>query len=90
MSDEARPRDLTLKRVNRLTQTVADLGESQTTQGRMMLRMLEQISDRLAAIEKAVREVASEQALLGTRVENAFSRALRTNIRLDAIEDKLS
>jgi hypothetical protein len=34
-----------------------------------------------------VRGLASEQALLGNRVENAFSRAMRANIRLDEIED---
>jgi hypothetical protein len=32
-------------------------------------------------------DLASEQVLLGNRFENAFSRALRTNIRLDEIED---
>jgi hypothetical protein len=35
-----------------------------------------------------VRELASEHILLGNRVESAFSRALRTNIRLDEIEDQ--
>lgn len=86
MSDK--PRDITLERVNRLTTAVADLMESQTSQGRMMLQMLTQISNRLESIEKAIRELSSEQILLGNRVENAFSRAMRTNIRLDEIEDK--
>lgn len=86
MSDK--PRDLTLERINRLSTAVADLMESHTSQGRMVLKMLTQISDHLEGVEKAVRELASEQVLLGNRVENAFSRTLRTNIRLDEIEDK--
>jgi hypothetical protein len=94
MSDK--PRDLTLERVNRLTQAVADLGENQTAQGRMLMRLLGQMSDQLgairtelAALNGTVRDLASEQVLLGNRVENAFTRALRTNIRLDEIEDGL-
>jgi hypothetical protein len=92
MSDK--PRDITLERVNRLTQAVADLGENQTAQGRMLLRMLGQMNEHLSAISGqltslagTMREMASEQILLGDRVETAFSRALRTNIRLDEIED---
>jgi hypothetical protein len=94
MSDE-QPRNLTLERVNRLPQAVADLMESQASQHLAMMRLLnrmderlECIDTRLAALEKDARELASEQMLLGNRVENAFSRALRVNIRLDEIEDK--
>ena len=83
MSDK--PRDLTLERVNRLTQAVADLMESHAAQGQAVLRILDAHGDQLARIEahlgmlaKEVRGLASEQALLGNRVENAFSRALRT------------
>jgi uncharacterized protein YoxC len=92
MSDQ--PRDLTLERVNRLTQALADLMEGQTQQGRMLLRVMTQISSQLDAIKTeltdvsaAVRELASEQVLLGNRVESAFSCAMRTNIRLDELED---
>jgi hypothetical protein len=92
MSDK--PRDLTLERVNRLTQAVADLTESHAAQGRQFLSMmgrllehLERIEDQIVTVSKDIRELASEQVLLGNRVENAFSRALRTNIRLDEMED---
>ncbi len=93
MSDK--PRDLTLERVNRLTQAVADLGDSQTALGRMLLRMLghidenlPEISAQLTTLNQTVREQAGEQILLGNRVEAAFTQALRTNIRVDEIEDK--
>jgi hypothetical protein len=93
MSDK--PRDLTLERVNRLTVALADLSESHAAQGRQFLRMMQQILDSQARIEaqmltmgKDVRELASEQVLLGNRVENAFSRALRANIRLDDMENE--
>jgi len=100
MSDT--PRDLTLERVNRLTTAIADLADSHAAQGRqfsaMMQRLADQmdrIEDKLVAVEdklvslgRDVRMLASEQALLGNRVESAFSRALRVNIRLDAMEDK--
>lgn len=90
------PRNLTLERVNRLTQAVADLMESHAAQGQAILRILDAHGDQLARIEahlgvltKEVRALTSEQALLGNRVENAFSRALRANIRLDDMEDAL-
>lgn len=86
--------DLTLERVNRLTQAVADLMESHAAQGRNVTRMLtgmgeqlDRMEVRLGALTAEVRALASEQVLLGNRVENAFSRALRANIRLDEIED---
>jgi hypothetical protein len=82
-----KPRDLTLERVNRLTQAVADLGESHAAQGRMIIAQLAAIRSELATLNASMRDVAGEQALLGNRVENAFSRALRANIRLDEIED---
>jgi hypothetical protein len=85
MSDK--PRDLTLERVNRLTVAVADLMESHTAQGRQFLGMMQRMIDHLERIEKSINELASEQVLLGNRVENAFSRALRANIRLDDLED---
>src|SRR6201995_1027158 len=92
MSDKTR--DLTLERLNRLTQAVADLGENQTAQGRMLMRLLGQMSGHLGAIRSelatlngTVRDLASEQVLLGNRVENSFTRALRTNIRRYEIED---
>jgi hypothetical protein len=92
MSDK--PRDLTLERVNRLTVALTDLGESHTAQGRQFLAMMQRMIQHLERIElligdlgKDVRNLAAEQALLGNRVENAFSRALRANIRLDEIED---
>jgi hypothetical protein len=99
MSDK--PRDLTLERVNRLTAAVADLTESHAQQGRMMIRILEELSERMGGfsaeltgiraelvdVKGLLRELASEQVLLGNRVENAFSKALRANIRLDEMED---
>lgn len=89
------PRNLTLERVNRLTQAIADLTESHAAQGRMLHRLLTQMDGRLASIDatlttlaKDVRELAAEQVLLGNRIEEAFTRSLRTNIRLDDLEDK--
>jgi hypothetical protein len=89
------PRDLTLERVNRLSQAIADLTESHAATGRMLARLLLQMSDRLSAIDqmlialgKDVRALASEQILLGNRIEDAFARALRANVRLDEIEDE--
>jgi hypothetical protein len=93
MSD---PRNLTLERVSRLSQAMADLTESHAAQGRMITRLLTQMDERLVSIDttlkaltKDVRGLASEQALLGNRVEEAFARALRANIRPDEIEDRL-
>jgi hypothetical protein len=70
------PRNLTLERVNRLTQAVVDLTESHAAQGRAITRLLEQINRRLAGIEgtlvaldKSVRDLSSEQILLGNRIE---------------------
>ena len=92
MADEARV-IITLERVNRLTQAMADLTESHAAQGRMMAPALEQINKSLSAIDarlcnvditmaaiaKDVRNLASEQILLGNRIEDAFARALRAN-----------
>jgi hypothetical protein len=89
------PRDFTLERVNRLTLAIADLTESHASQGWQFMAMMPRLLEHLERIEahtvamgKDLRELASEQVLLGNRVENAFSRALRTNIRLDEIEDE--
>jgi hypothetical protein len=86
--------DLTLERIKRLTEAVADLMESHATQGRQMFRLLDLQGQQLGRIETTlhalavdIRGLASEQILLGNRVENSFSRALRANIRLDEIED---
>jgi hypothetical protein len=88
-------RNLSLERINRLSQAMADLTESHAAQGRMMTRLLEQMNERLASIEvtlasltKDVRGLASEQMLLGNRIEEAFARSLRTNTRLDELDDK--
>lgn len=87
-------RNITLERVNRLTQAMADLTESHAAQGRMMMRLLNQMNERLVSIDGAMielrngmRDLTSEQVLLGNRIEDAFARALRTNIRLDERED---
>jgi outer membrane murein-binding lipoprotein Lpp len=98
MSDK--PRDLTLERVNRLTQAVADLVDNQTAQGRMLLRLLQQIAGKLdgldairseiAALNTTVRQMAIEQTLLGNRVENAFAPAVQANIRLDEMAGSCS
>jgi outer membrane murein-binding lipoprotein Lpp len=99
MSDQ--PRDLTFERIKRFTEAVADLMESHTPQGRNLARLLDLQGQQLGRIEVAlntlssdvrglathVHDLASEQVLLGNRVENAFSKALRANIRLDDIEE---
>jgi hypothetical protein len=71
MSDA--PRDLTLERVDRLTQSLLDLKQGQDTQWRHNNRMLEMIVERLRRIEtnilrveKAIKMLTSEQALLAT------------------------
>lgn len=92
MSD---PRNLTLERVNRLTQAVADMAENHAAQGRMLTQLLMRMDQRLASIDAAttelrngMRNLAGEQILLGNRVEEAFVRAMRANSRLDEMEDK--
>ena len=77
MSDT--PRDFTLERVNRLTLAIADLTESHASQGRQFMAMMQRLLEHLERIEahtvamgKDLRELASEQVLLGNRVENAF------------------
>ncbi len=70
-------RNLTLERVNRLSQAIADLTETHAAQGRMITRLLMQMDERLAsmdatltALAKDVRALASEQVLLGNRIED--------------------
>jgi hypothetical protein len=82
------PRNLTLERVNRLSQAMADLMESHAAQGRMIIGLLTQVNERLASIDTALRSLAREQILLGNRIEEAFARAMRANFRLDELEDK--
>jgi hypothetical protein len=90
MSD---PRNLTLERVNRLTQAMADLMESHAAQGRMTTRLLTEMNDHMASIDvtlsalrQDMRDLASEQILLGNRVEEGLARALRANARIDEME----
>jgi hypothetical protein len=82
-----------LERIKRFTEAVADLMESHTTQGRNVARLLDLQGQQLGRIEVAlhtlssdvralaahVHELASEQILLGNRVENAFSERLTQN-----------
>ena len=84
------PRNLTLERVDRLSQAVADLMESHAAQRRMITRLLEQMSERLTSIDttltalaKDIRALKSEQTVFGNRIEEAFARALRANLPLD-------
>jgi hypothetical protein len=63
--------------------------ESHAAQGRMIARLLEQMSERLASIDttltalaKDIRALTSEQTLFGNRIEEAFARSL------DDLEDK--
>jgi hypothetical protein len=62
---------------------LAMLGEQLERQSHQMVR----IEGAISALVSQVRDVASEQVLLGNRMENAFSKALQANIRLDAAED---
>lgn len=89
------PHDIILERINRLSQAIADLQDGHAMQGRMIARKLSHIDEWLASLDqtlvaltKEVRELASEQILLGNRVEGAFTRTMRANLRLDEIEDK--
>lgn len=77
-----------------LAQAIADMIESHAAHGRMLMRLLNQMNERLVSIDAAmielrngVRDLTSEQVLLGNRIEEAFARALRANIRLDERED---
>ncbi len=79
------PRDLTLERINRPSQAIGDLMESHAAQGRAVIQSVERINSRLDRIETRLervenslqqvcadlRSVASEQILLGNRVEDA-------------------
>ena len=85
MSDQ--PSNITLERVNRLTQAIADLSESHASQGRSIIRLVTQMSEQLTALTKEVHALAGEQILLGNRIEDAFTRALQVNIRIDELED---
>lgn len=99
MSEE--PRNLVLERLNRLSQAMADLMDSHAMQGRMLARAIGRMEQRLGDIEARlggveanltvlagdVRTLASEQILLGNRVEDAFARATRAHARLDEKEE---
>lgn len=67
--------DITLERMKGLSEAVADLMESHASRGRAMMKLLTRMDERLVGIEatlatlsKDVRELASEQILLGNRV----------------------
>jgi len=84
--------DLTLERLARLTTAVADLMDGNNRQFRELAQWLKRIDDRLdrmderlGRMETELRSVASEQLLLSNRVEEAFSRSMRTNMRLDRL-----
>jgi hypothetical protein len=58
MSDQ--PRDLTLERIKRLTEAVADLMESHAAQGRNVSRLLELQGQQLGRIEVALNTLATD------------------------------
>jgi hypothetical protein len=72
------PRNLTLERVNRLTEAVTSMAEHHAAQGRVTARLLVQISEQLNSMDAKLGEVETE-------VE-AFAQVLRTNARLSALE----
>lgn len=94
------PTSIVLERLARLTTAVADMMEAHAAQSRGVNRLLDSMGRQLARMEEQqattiqeirvltaeMRNLASEQVLLGNRVEEAFSRALRTDIRLDEME----
>ncbi len=95
MSDH--PVDINRERLNRLSTAVADLTEASNQQGRdilwsiaAMTERFDKNNDRLVTLEHAVRGLATDQLLLGNRVEEGFSRPLRLNVRMDEAEDKAS
>jgi hypothetical protein len=80
------PRNLTLERVNRLTEAVTSMAEHHAAQGRVTARLLVQISEQLNSMDAKlgevvaeVRNLSAEQVLLGNRVEEAFAQVLRTS-----------
>jgi chromosome segregation ATPase len=90
------PRDLTLERVNRLSYAVADLMDSHAALGKNLIRILDSINEQLSRLDaridaqtKEIRNLASEQALLGNRVENAFARAFRVEMRVDELTARI-
>jgi predicted nuclease with TOPRIM domain len=70
-----------------LEEAYAEMMDSLTAKMRHIDRSLERMEGKLTAMTADIRRITGEQALLGNRVESAFCRALRTNIRLDEIED---
>src|SRR3954471_5261985 len=95
MSDAGVPRDILAERIRRLSEAVADMGESRVSIDRLHLRQVEEVSQRLDRmegqldrIEATVREIRSDQVLMENRIENAVSRALRAHLRMDDVEDE--
>jgi len=96
------PIQLLLERVNRLGTAVADMMDAHAQQNRSLLRSIDGLGDRLVRLEdrfvriedglarvgRELHGVATEQAALGMSVENAISRALRANVRMDGQEDR--
>ena len=70
MSDQ--PRDLTLEQINRLSQAVADMMESNNEMGRTLLRVLEFQGNKLERIEGQLQSLTKE-------VRDLTHRLLRTN-----------
>lgn len=93
MSDQ--PTSIMLERMNRLGSAMADLMEAHAQQSRGLLRAMEALEQRLARVEdgqtrveRGLHALTTEQISLSMAIENAASRALRANIRLDDIEDR--
>ena|SRR5215831_13893347 len=78
------PRNLTLERVNRLSQAVADLMESHAAQGRMIARLLEQMSEllrlnaRALVLERGPGVLTEAQKLLEESLAVARSQKARS------------
>ena len=79
--------DLLLECVNRLTGDMADTREGHNQLLRILTRAVDGLREEAAGLRREVASPASEQAPLANRVEDAFSRAVRADIRLDDLSD---
>ena len=89
--------DLLLECANRPTGDVADMREGRSRPFRISARAsrpradatraVDGLREEVAGLRREVASPASEQALLANRVEDAFSRAVHADIRLDDLSD---
>ncbi len=93
MSDA--PVDPLLEHVDRLARDMADMCEGHTQPFRISTRSLDNAAraadgspDEVGCPRREAASLASERAMPANRVEDAFPRAVRADIRLDDLRDE--